>query len=103
MSLNTVNQKTKPTIITGLTATGATQATATTLVHNFNSRFDTVTSGAGAILPNPTIPDEIAIYNNGIYTLSIYPPVGGAINGGSLTPRRRWPPDRRSRTGAPTN
>ena len=88
MPLNTCNHKTQPNIITGLTATGSTQATATTLVHNSNSRFDAVANGTGAILPAPTIPDEITIYNNGTNALLIYPPFGGAIDGGASTIRR---------------
>ncbi len=70
-------------LLTGLTATGTNQATAFPLwPGNVQHEFTTVASGTGAILPT-AIPAEISIHNAGANTLSVYPPVGGSIDGGS--------------------
>jgi hypothetical protein len=63
---------------TGLTATGTTQAGALSLVSSF-AIFSTVGSGAGAILGA----FDAFVYNGGSNALSLYPPVGGNINGGT--------------------
>lgn len=64
-----------------LTATGSTQADALVLPNDVNV-FGTVAGSTGAILRNDmAIGDSIAIYVlTGQSTLTVYPPVGGAIN-----------------------
>lgn len=63
----------------GLTATGSTQATALTMVSNF-SNFTTVGSSTGAIISAR----QGTVINNGVSALTLYPPVGGNINGGTV-------------------
>lgn len=63
-----------------LTAIGSTQATALALVSDF-SIFGTVAASTGAILGARGIS---FVVNNGANTLTLYPPVGGNINGGTL-------------------
>lgn len=63
-----------------LTATGSTQATALALVSDF-SIFGTVAANSGAILGAR---GDSFVVNNGANTLTLYPPVGGNINGGTL-------------------
>lgn len=64
-----------------LTATGNSQATALSLVSNF-SVFGTVAASTGAIIGEPR--GIYFVANNGANTLTLYPPVGGNINGGAL-------------------
>lgn len=66
--------------VTGLTATGSTQVGALALVSKF-SIFGTVGASTGAILPAR---GEVFVVNGGVSTLTLYPPVGGNINGGTL-------------------
>src|SRR5262245_1544037 len=82
MALNTVNQ-TGARLLTGLTATGTNQATGYPLVSNGFHEFTTVASGKGATLPVPKLPAWVTVYNGGASTLSVYPPVGGTVDGGS--------------------
>lgn len=64
----------------GLTATGATQATAFPIGVSINA-FSTVTASTGAVLPISSVPgDQIVIFNGGASTLTVYPPLGGTIN-----------------------
>lgn len=63
-----------------LTATGSTQATALALVSDF-SVFGTVAASTGAIL---TGRGTTIVVNNGASPLTLYPPVGGNINGGTV-------------------
>lgn len=63
-----------------LTATGSTQVTALVLTGNY-AVFGTVASSTGAILPAGNEP--FIVINGGVNALSMYPPVGGAINGGT--------------------
>lgn len=65
---------------TGLTATGSTQGGALALTSNF-SVFGTVAASTGAILPSR---GTGMVVNGGASTLTLYPPVGGNINGGTL-------------------
>lgn len=65
--------------LTVFAAAGSSQATATTLTAN-NSN---ITSGTGGViigLPNETN----LIMNNSGSNITVYPPVGGTINGGTL-------------------
>lgn len=63
-----------------LTATGSTQLTALALASDF-SIFGTVAASTGAIL---SARGDTFVVNNGANTLTLYPPVGGNINGGAL-------------------
>jgi hypothetical protein len=67
------------TTANALTATGAAQATALALPADAN-RFTTVAASTGTILPAMNPGDEVTIFNGGANALSVYPPVGGAIN-----------------------
>lgn len=63
-----------------LTATGSTQGTALLLNSDINI-FGTVALNTGAIL-NPDY-ESCFIFNGGAATLSLYPPDGGSIDGGT--------------------
>ena len=76
-------------IADNLTAIGANQAGAL-LVTGDNNVFTTVAAGTGAILPaTATVSqgvqpgDEVQIANLGANPLSVYPPIGGTIQGGA--------------------
>ncbi len=84
MALNTLNGRTRPAIITGLAATGNSQATAFRLANNAKHEVAAVAAGSGVVLPPPDIPSDVAIFNCGANALAIYPHVGGTINGGSI-------------------
>lgn len=60
----------------GITAAGTTQATGTALPNAINfSSVDTVAASTGVNLP-PCVPGtDLAVYNNGANTLTIYPAV----------------------------
>lgn len=68
------------------TATGNSQGTAFTITA-VTTEFTTTAASTGAILPGTTGPflagDCLEIFNMGASTLTVYPPVGFAINGGS--------------------
>ena len=64
---------------TGLTAAGTTQGTALALTASFNA-LSTVASGAGVILYDGSLSDSQIVYNGGANAVTIYPPVGDAIN-----------------------
>jgi hypothetical protein len=69
---------------TGITATGTTQATAYA-IGAVNSIFSIVASGAGAILPTAIQGgDEFTAVNQGANSLTVYPPLGGTINNGTV-------------------
>lgn len=71
-------------LLTGLVALGNSQATALPIQAVFN-QFATVAASTGAILPaGLSRNQEIVIRNGGANALSVYPPVGGAINGGTV-------------------
>lgn len=66
-----------------LTAAGVTQATATALPAALNI-FTTCTEAAcGALLVVYDIGDSIRVVNATANNLRVYPPVGGALNGGT--------------------
>lgn len=67
------------TVANSLTATGSTQATALALPADVN-RFTTAAASTGTILPAMNPGDQVEIFNGGANALSVYPPVGGAIN-----------------------
>jgi hypothetical protein len=80
---NTLNHRVNPSLLTGLTATGSSQATAFRLTNNTLHEFTTVSSSNGAILPVGKLPSEVSIFNDGTSSLTIYPPVGGSIDSGT--------------------
>lgn len=67
---------------TGLSAAGATQATATAITADM-SVFGTVASGTGAILPGTNGASRYVVRNGGANALLVYAPVGGTMNGTS--------------------
>lgn len=67
------------TVDTGLTATGATQATALVLTKQWNL-VSTTAAGTGVMLPDSGAGFETAVYNDGANALLVYPPVGKSIN-----------------------
>jgi len=72
------------TVTTNLTATGSTQATALLVSDDFNV-VTTTAASTGVVLPATlTAGDTIIVANYGANTLSVYPPVGGKINNGTL-------------------
>jgi hypothetical protein len=82
--LNTVNHVGGQTV-TGLTATGTTQATALQLAgSNSLQEVTTVASGTGVILPVIRIGAEVTIVNQGANGLDVYPQPGCTINNGSV-------------------
>ena len=87
MSTTTVGKGLGSAFLNGLTAIGNSQTSAFALYSNVLHQFSTVASGTGAILPTvlvqPTSSPEVIILNSGANTLLVYPPVGGAINGGT--------------------
>lgn len=64
---------------TGITAAGATQATATVLQADVNV-VSTAAAATGVILQALNQGDWIVVRNNGANAVLIYPPVGGTIN-----------------------
>jgi trimeric autotransporter adhesin len=83
MSNATINHRSR-TVLSGLTALGSTQATAFPLLNNCDHFFSTVAASTGAVLPTAKLPTSLTVFNDGASTLTIYPPVGGTINGGSI-------------------
>ena len=79
-------------VVTGLSAAGTTQATAAICPGDTNV-FATVVSGAGCQVGTLSVGDtltilcpcdEYIIANHGANALLVYPPVGGAINNGTV-------------------
>ena len=64
---------------TSVSAAGTTQGTATTLTASFNA-VTTVAASSGVILYDGSLGDSIIVYNGGANALTVYPPVGDAIN-----------------------
>jgi hypothetical protein len=64
-----------------ISAAGTTQGTATVITAD-NNYITTCASGAGVILPSGEISQSTNIFNNGLNSLAVYPPVGGML--GSL-------------------
>jgi len=86
MSLDTIGQKARTRIQTGLTAIGSTQSDAFPLSNNTEHEFTTVGSGTGCILPMayPSPPSQVSVFNVGSNALAVYPPLGGTINGAAV-------------------
>lgn len=67
------------TVATGLVATGATQATALVLVAGWNE-VDTVPVNTGVVVPTLGVGLASTVFNEGVNSLKVYPPVGGQID-----------------------
>lgn len=67
----------------GAIALGSTQLTAYPL-SACTTRFGTVAASTGAILPVGAPSDDYAVSNFGANSLTVYPPVGGTMNNGSV-------------------
>jgi hypothetical protein len=64
------------TFVSGLTATGTTQATALQLSAGIQLiEIDTVAASTGVALPACVAGTELSIYNNGASTLTVYPQI----------------------------
>lgn len=66
-----------------LTAAGATQATATALPSAINIVTTCTLGASGVILPVNEDGDSILVCNTTAANLYVYPPVGGAMAGGT--------------------
>lgn len=66
-------------VATGLTAVGATQATALALAAD-NNFISTAAASTGVLLPLGNAGDSVFVYNGGANSVTVYPPVGGTIN-----------------------
>lgn len=70
------------TLVTGITAGGTNQATATLLVGDFSTQIIGTSAGSGGVrLPTPTTKSNITITNRGVGVARIYPTSGHSING----------------------
>ena len=70
-------------VVSGISAAGTTQAGATALTGDVNV-VTTTGSGAGVVvMATLDVGDSIVVANLGANGLAVYPPSGGAINGGS--------------------
>jgi hypothetical protein len=63
-----------------VTATGNNAATAYPIGF-VNTNVTTTAASTGVILPTGGFGDELYVYNNGANALTVYPPVGGTVNG----------------------
>lgn len=65
---------------TALVAAGSTQATALALGAD-NNFIATAAASTGVILPTGAPGDSVFVYNGGANSVTVYPPVGGTMNG----------------------
>lgn len=78
--LSAINaQAIQGTVANGLTATGASQATALALGADINY-VTTAAASTGVILPAMNPGDSLNVYNKGANALLVYPPTGAVIN-----------------------
>jgi hypothetical protein len=68
--------------VTGLVATGSTQATALPLPAA-NNQVATTASGTGVLLPPVNAGDTFFVLNSGANALLVYAPTGATINAGA--------------------
>lgn len=66
-----------------VTAAGATQGTATALTSALNVVTTCTEAACGVLLPVNDIGDSITVCNATSANLRVYPPTGGAFNGGT--------------------
>jgi hypothetical protein len=67
-----------------ITAAGTTQETATALTARNNIVTSVPALGVGVILSGTSGPQEQEVFNFGGNALTVYPPAGAAIDGGSV-------------------
>jgi len=68
----------------GVTAAGTNSQANSYAIQYSNTFVSTAAANSGVRLPTGASPgDSFFIYNGGASTMHIYPPTGGAINGGS--------------------
>lgn len=84
MSLSTATQSGARSTLGSQTATGSSQTTAFQLPNNCDVEFTTVAASTGAMLPVGKLASAVKVWNGGLNALSVYPPVGGKVNAGSL-------------------
>lgn len=75
-----------PNVVSGLTAAGSTQGTATAIpAGQDESVFTTVAASTGCIFPasGVGVGEEYVIANHGGNALSVYPPSGGKMGTGA--------------------
>lgn len=71
-------------VVTGIIAgTTQTQAGATALTGAVNVIGTVGTTSDGVILPVAEVGDSVFVRNGGANTAKVYPPLGGAVNGGT--------------------
>jgi len=74
------------TVSSTLTAAGTTQADALSLMNDVNN-ITTTPLNSGAILPSLQPGQNVFVFNYGVNSLNLYPPIGSQINySGSLSP-----------------
>lgn len=71
------------TVAKAQTSVGTTQATALKIGSD-HTQFTTVAASSGAVLPAPNAGEWRSVFNGGANALTVYPNVGGTINGGSV-------------------
>lgn len=67
----------------GVTAAGSSSQANSYAIQYSNTYVSTAGANSGVRLPVASPGDEFFIFNGGASTMHIYPPVGGAVNGGS--------------------
>jgi len=67
-------------VVTGISAAGTTQGTATVLARKQFTSVTTVASGTGVLAPSLVENDVLYVVNNGANILLVYPAVGTTIN-----------------------
>lgn len=70
-------------VTSGLTATGSSSQANSLAIYSSINVVSTTAANTGVRLPSGSAGDEMVVANNGASTLTVYPPVGGALNGGS--------------------
>lgn len=81
-ALNTQLANPTVSVTNNQTATGTTQATAVPITAQV-TQFSNVAANTGGILTTLKPGSSAEVYNDGVSTLSVYPPVGSAIDGGA--------------------
>lgn len=81
--INSVLAIPQVSMTSGQTATGATQATAVPMTSAI-TQFATVAANTGGILANLVAGQAQDAYNDGASPLTVYPPLGGNIDGAGV-------------------
>lgn len=75
-------------LVTGLTSTGSSSQANSLAVYAAHNVVTTTGANTGVRLPSGSAGDWMTITNLGASTLFVYPPVGGAISGGSTNAKK---------------